>query len=78
MSRIAGPSGKNPFGRAPRTPGVLGINDAADPNQPKGLLGDTPGTLGVNDHAEGIAEGRVAKPKPRASKSRGFGKWLDS
>jgi hypothetical protein len=57
---------------------VLGINDAADPNQPKGLLGDTPGTLGVNDHAEGIAEGRVAKPKPRASKSRGFGKWLDS
>lgn len=38
--------------RAPRTPGLLGVNDAADPSlRPEGLVGDTPGLLGVNDWA---------------------------
>ena len=30
------------------SPGTLGMNDSADPNQPS-LLGDTPGSLGMND-----------------------------
>jgi hypothetical protein len=47
-----GPTNHNPFARfaAPRTPGPLGCNDAADP----GTLtsrGDTPGSLGLNDDA---------------------------
>ena len=33
-----------------RTPGPLGINDAADHNC-RSLKGDTPGPLGINDHA---------------------------
>ncbi len=41
----------DPFNLCPRTPGPLGINDAATPERPDGLLGDTPGPLGCNDHA---------------------------
>jgi hypothetical protein len=78
MPMTTGPTGKDPFVRAPRTPGTLGINDAADPSRPKGLLGDTPGTLGVNDHAAGIADRRRRKPMHRAGKSRDLEKWLDS
>lgn len=37
-----------------RTPGPLGVNDAADPNIPA-LRGDSPGSLGFNDHAEWAA-----------------------
>lgn len=37
-----------------RTPGPLGVNDAADPNT-FALDGDSPGSLGVNDHAEWVA-----------------------
>ncbi len=35
----------------PRTPGLLGVNDAADPSW-RGALGDTPGLIGVNDWAD--------------------------
>lgn len=51
-SRKSGPRNP-PFGicRVPaRSPGILGYNDAADPNQ-FSLLGDTPGPLGSNDYA---------------------------
>lgn len=34
---------------APRTPGVLGLNDAGDPVRADSLVGDTPGVLGKND-----------------------------
>jgi len=33
----------------PRTPGPLGLNDAADPNV-RAFQGDTPGPVGLNDH----------------------------
>lgn len=37
----------------PRTPGLLGVNDAADPLwRERGVIGDTPGLLGVNDWAD--------------------------
>ncbi|HYC54596.1 MAG TPA: hypothetical protein VEL28_06640 [Candidatus Binatia bacterium] len=36
---------------AARTPGVLGVNDHADPGT-AALLGDTPGTLGWSDHGD--------------------------
>jgi len=47
-----GPTSHNPFSRfgAPRTPGPLGCNDAADPGFLT-LRGDTPGSLGLNDDA---------------------------
>lgn len=50
--RRPGPTSHNPLSRftAPRTPGPLGRNDAADP----GTLtyrGETPGSLGLNDDA---------------------------
>jgi hypothetical protein len=57
-STLPGPTQHDPFSRhAPaRTFGPLGVNDAADPNQPS-RLGDTPGPLGVNDHAALKANG---------------------
>jgi len=47
-----GPTNHNPFSRlgAPRTPGPLGRNDAADPGT-MACRGETPGTLGLNDDA---------------------------
>jgi hypothetical protein len=36
--------------RPPRTPGSLGINDAADPST-WSWVGSTPGPVGINDHA---------------------------
>lgn len=43
------------WSKAPRSPGPLGKNDAADPDFHAGL-GDTPGPLGINDGAGLIAE----------------------
>jgi hypothetical protein len=50
--RRPGPTNHNPFSRftAPRTPGPLGRNDAADPDTLTSR-GDTPGSLGLNDDA---------------------------
>jgi len=77
-SRIAGPTGKNPFAMAPRTPGPLGINDAASPDAPDALLGDTPGSLGVNDHAEALANpGRGEAVLPPDADDE-WGDFLDS
>jgi hypothetical protein len=56
MSRPTGPIGKHPFQMAPRTPGLLGINDAASPDARDALSGDTPGSLGVNDRAGAITK----------------------
>jgi GH24 family phage-related lysozyme (muramidase) len=52
MSRQPGPYGRNPHLSSPRTPGSLGINDAASPDGPDWLVGDTPGSLGLNDWAD--------------------------
>jgi GH24 family phage-related lysozyme (muramidase) len=52
MSRQPGPYGRNPHLSSPRTPGSLGINDAANPDGPDWLVGDTPGSLGLNDWAD--------------------------
>ncbi|UFS70702.1 N-acetylmuramidase family protein [Geomonas sp. RF6] len=41
--------GFDPNASASRTPGVLGLNDAASPNAC--CRGDSPGPLGINDHA---------------------------
>jgi len=48
-----GPTNHNPLSRftAPRTPGPLGCNDAADPGTLT-FRGETPGSLGINDDAE--------------------------
>ena len=47
------PTNHNPLSRftAPRTPGPLGCNDAADPGTLT-FRGETPGSLGINDDAE--------------------------
>jgi predicted chitinase len=52
-SRIPGSQGRSgPWApNSSRTPGILGINDGADPNF-EGMLGDSPGSLGYNDHAD--------------------------
>lgn len=63
MSRIPGAAGKNPFEMSPRTPGPLGINDAASPAAPESLRGDTPGALGVNDHAEPVKSAKLSMHK---------------
>lgn len=52
MSKLSSPLGRNPFLAWPRTPGSLGLNDAADPHSPDWLLGDTEGSLGVGDWAD--------------------------
>src|SRR5262249_44156251 len=51
-SRIPGPIYRNALKRSvpSRTPGPLGVNDAAHPGL-KAERGDTPGSLGHNDHA---------------------------
>jgi len=52
-SRRPGLLGSNPEELPPRTPGLLGVNDAADPSwRERGVVGDTPGLLGVNDWAD--------------------------
>jgi hypothetical protein len=53
MSRKPGPQGCDAHSSLfpPRTPGTLGVCDAAEPGAPA-ELGDTPGTLGVFDGAE--------------------------
>jgi hypothetical protein len=52
MAKLTGPLGRNPFLDFPRTPGPLGVNDAAAPNSPAWLIGDTPGPLGEADWAD--------------------------
>jgi hypothetical protein len=42
-----------------RTPGPLGVNDAADPNV-RAAPGDTPGALGINDAAALTAQAAPA------------------
>jgi hypothetical protein len=51
-SRLAGPTQHDPslMCTPARTPGPLGVNDAADPDA-FALKGDSPGSLGINDHA---------------------------
>ena len=49
-SQPGGPVGTDPTAAAPRTPGPLGNNDAADPTK-QVPVGDTPGPLGNNDAA---------------------------
>lgn len=51
-SRVPGPvsSGLDPVCLPPRTPGSLGLNDAADPAA-NACRGDSPGSLGSNDGA---------------------------
>lgn len=52
-SRRPGLSGTDPLALSPRTPGLLGANDAAEPARGlEGLVGDTPGLLGSNDWAD--------------------------
>jgi len=54
MSRNPGPIGCELNPRPSRSPGSLGINDAADPAN-HDAVGDTPGTLGIQDHASLLA-----------------------
>ncbi len=75
MPTKAGPTGQNPFEMAPRTPGSLGVNDAASPGAPFALRGDTPGSLGVNDHAAPIIN---AKRPPAGHPKGGWSAFLDS
>ena len=58
MSKVPGPTQTDPFSEAvpARTPGPLGVRDAADPNV-GAHPGDTPGSLGVNDGAACHATG---------------------
>ena len=58
MSLRPGPQGHNRHSplSAARTPGTLGVRDAAEPFA-SAELGDTPGPLGVNDGAERQASG---------------------
>lgn len=59
------PFGRDPFSRAPRTPGPLGHNDAGDPNNPVLVKGETPGPLGVNDYADPTPPAlSVVRPPP--------------
>src|SRR6476660_4909851 len=68
---MAGSRHPNPFGLGPlsldfeflpsRTPGCLGINDAADPDA-RCALGDTPGPLGIFDHADPTAKHLLVPP----------------
>lgn len=53
ISRHRGSTGKTHHGRIlpPRTPGILGINDAGDPSA-LASFGDTPGPLGIQDGAD--------------------------
>ncbi len=64
--------GMDPFQLSPRTPGSLGIKDAAAPFGPSGLFGDTPGSLGVNDHAASIAQGVQSRPNAVSSQLQGW------
>jgi Bacterial toxin homologue of phage lysozyme, C-term len=61
-SRVNGPTSAADSPSLPpaRTPGVSGVNDAADPTRTT-RLGDTPGPLGVKDHGDATlpaADGR--------------------
>jgi nucleoid-associated protein YgaU len=77
MSRIPGPTQSDPLSqRLPsRTPGPLGVSDAAEPFS-GARPGDTPGPLGVNDHASALAGGRRKVPPPSGDPE--LNKFLDS
>jgi hypothetical protein len=61
-SKTPGPANVVPVTASlpPRTPGPLGINDAADPNACT-LAGDSPGPVGFNDGAAAIQAGAGAR-----------------
>ena len=61
MARPPGTNSHDPFSPLlpSRTPGPLGMNDAADPNV-LAHRGATPGPLGMNDAAEKLANGTGA------------------
>lgn len=78
MSRTPGPTGWYGLADASRTPGTLGVNDAASPSRSSSQIGDTPGTLGVNDHAAARAGRRpAALRRPVAERNR-WAKFLNS
>ncbi len=77
QSRQPGPTQHDPFtDHVPaRTPGSLGIRDAADPNE-VAPPGDTPGPIGFNDSAEllALAGGKQARRKRAKRKAKRTGK----
>jgi hypothetical protein len=64
MSRLPGPERYDPASplTPARTPGTLGINDAADPGA-HARLGDTPGSLGINDGAARLCSPAMPRAK---------------
>jgi hypothetical protein len=66
VSQKPGPQGCNGrLRRLPaRTPGPLGVRDAAQPGA-LAELGDTPGPLGRNDGAQRQADGAYSLPKSK-------------
>jgi len=62
-SQDKAPVGMNPGGPAPRTPGPLGKNDAADPDA-SAPAGDTQGPVGVNDQAAAVADKAGSETDP--------------
>ncbi len=63
-SRTPGPLDMSPLNFFPaRTPGSLGVNDAADPSL-NSCRGDSPGSLGVNDGADPNATFMTMAPNP--------------
>ena len=57
MPKPPDPLGRTPFIDWPRTPGPLGMNDAADPDTPDWFAGDSPTPLGIGDWADPGVEG---------------------
>jgi hypothetical protein len=79
MSKFPRPIGANSFFELSRTPGPLGVNDSANPDRPRWLVGDTPGPLGSNDHAAAISDGALRPAEARAGRAcGGWENFLDS
>ncbi|HEV2864849.1 MAG TPA: hypothetical protein VGX48_27900 [Pyrinomonadaceae bacterium] len=71
-SRRPGLYGTDPLAPSPRTPGLLGVNDAGEPAlRLADFLGDTPGLLGVNDWADPSVS-YAAAPAAFVSQERPF------
>src|SRR5262245_48498995 len=80
VSRTPGPTLSDSLSRRlpPRTPGPLGVRDAAEPFS-GASLGDTHGSLGINDHASALSGGRRQAVKPLTSRGdAALNKFLDS
>ena len=73
------PMSHNPFSSVPpaRTPGTLGIRDAASPHG-AAEIGETPGTLGRNDHAEASANSLRGPSTSGTSETARWLRFLDS